>query len=102
MVQYSLITAVLALASSAAAQCGAGTPDATVTGSSGSYVAKKGSSNVYSGSDYRAAIQAAVDSIGSGQRVSVIASGSIGASTLTIGSGKIFEGCGTSEFFPRF
>jgi hypothetical protein len=63
-------------------------------GSGGSFVAKKGSSVVYTG-DYRTAIQRAVDSISSGQRVSVIASGSIGAGTITIQAGKTFEGCGT-------
>ncbi|THV39486.1 RICIN domain-containing protein [Glycomyces buryatensis] len=75
--------------------CGSGTPNARVTGTSGSYTATNGSSTVYSGGDYRAAIQAAVDSIGSGQRVAVMASGSIGANTISISSGKTFEGCGT-------
>jgi hypothetical protein len=74
--------------------CGAGTPHATVTGSSGAYVAREGSTTVYSGSDYRAAVQAGVDTISSGQRVAVMASGNIGASTITIQSGKTFEGCG--------
>jgi hypothetical protein len=95
MVKSLILTTVLALVSAANAQCGAGTPDARVTGSGSSFQAVRGSNTVYSGSDYRAAIQAAVDSIGAGQRVSVIASGSIGANTITIGSGKIFEGCGT-------
>ncbi|OTA85450.1 hypothetical protein M434DRAFT_16125 [Hypoxylon sp. CO27-5] len=96
MARFSILTAVLALASSVhAAACGSGTPDATVTGSGSSFKATKGSSQVYSGSDYRAAIQAALDSISSGQRVAVMASGSIGANTITISSGKIFEGCGT-------
>lgn len=95
MLQSTLITAVLALVSTATAQCGSGTPDARVTGSGSSFTASRGSSTVYTGSDYRAAIQAALDSIGSGQRVSVLASGSIGASTITISSGKIFESCGT-------
>ena len=94
MARFTILAAVLALVSSVHAQCGSGTPDAKVTGS-GTFVATKGSSQVYSGSDYRAAIQAAVDSISSGQRVSIISSGSIGANTITIGSGKIFEGCGT-------
>jgi hypothetical protein len=88
------LTAVLALASVVNGQCGAGTPDARVTGS-GTYTATKGSQTLYTGTDYRQAIQSAVDSIGSGQRVSIIASGSIGANTITIGSGKTFEGCGT-------
>lgn len=95
MAKFSLFAAVLALASSVSAQCGSGTPAAKVTGSGSSFVATKGSSTIYSGSDYRLAIQTAIDSIASGQRISVIASGSIGASTLTIGSGKTFEGCGT-------
>ncbi|WP_205324012.1 RICIN domain-containing protein [Glycomyces sp. YM15] len=81
--------------------CGSGTPTATVTGSSGGYTARNGSSTVYSGSDYRAAIQAAVDSTGSGQRTSVMASGSIGASTISIPSNRIFEGCGTIDTANR-
>ncbi|EQB51413.1 hypothetical protein GCG54_00006439 [Colletotrichum gloeosporioides] len=101
MAKFSILTAVLALASSVTAQCGSGTPDARVTGSGSSFTATKGSSNVYTGSDYRAAIQAALDSISSGQRVSVIASGSIGANTITIASGKIFEGCGTINVASR-
>jgi hypothetical protein len=97
----SLLTAVLALTSAVQAQCGSGSPHATVTGSGSSFTASKGSSRVYSGSDYRAAIQAALDSISSGQRVAVMASGSIGASTITITSGKIFEGCGTINVASR-
>ncbi|KAK7973288.1 hypothetical protein PG988_007422 [Apiospora saccharicola] len=95
MVAFTVFGAVLALASIVYAQCGSGTPDAKVTGSGNSFTATRGSNTVYSGGDYRAAIQAALDSISSGQRVAVMASGSIGASTLTISSGKTFEGCGT-------
>ncbi|MEU6859495.1 hypothetical protein AB0B28_11570 [Glycomyces sp. NPDC046736] len=80
---------------SAQGSCGSGTPHATVTGSSGAYVTREGSTTVYSGSDYRAAVQAGVDTISSGERVAVMASGSIGANTITIQSGKTFEGCGT-------
>ncbi|KAI3317862.1 hypothetical protein HD806DRAFT_359109 [Xylariaceae sp. AK1471] len=102
MVRFSNFAAgLLAIAYSANAQCGSGTPDATVTGSGSSFKASKGSSAVYTGSDYRAAIQAALDAIGSGQRVAVIASGSIGANTITISSGKIFEGCGTINVANR-
>lgn len=90
-----IFAAVLAFASAVNGQCGAGTPDARVTGSGSSYTATRGSSTLYTGSDYRQAIQTAVDAIGAGQRVSVIASGSIGANTISIGSGKTFEGCGT-------
>ncbi|KFY68383.1 hypothetical protein V496_01126 [Pseudogymnoascus sp. VKM F-4515 (FW-2607)] len=95
MVQFSILAAALALISAVNAQCGSGTPHATVTGSTGNYKALKGTSSVYSGSDYYAAINAALNSISSGQRVSVIASGSIGTNTISIPSGKIFEGCGT-------
>ena len=67
MAKFSIVTALVALSSLVSAQCGSGTPDARVTGSGSSFVATKGSTNVYSGSDYRAAIQAALDSISSGQ-----------------------------------
>lgn len=89
------LTAALALASAASAQCGAGTPDATVDGSSGSYTATVGSNEVYSGDNYHEAIQTALDGISSGQRLAVLADGSIGTSSIFIDSGKTFEGCGT-------
>lgn len=95
MVPTSILATVFALATLTSAQCGSGTPDARVTGSGSSFTATKGSSTIYTGNDYRAAIQKALDSISSGQRVSVMASGSIGANTIFIPSGKIFEGCGT-------
>ncbi|TDZ39512.1 hypothetical protein CTRI78_v010560 [Colletotrichum trifolii] len=101
MAKFSVLTAVLALASSAAAQCGSGSPHARVTGSGTSFTATKGSTDVYTGNSYLAAIQAALDSVSSGQRVAVIASGSIGANTITIDSGKIFEGCGTIDVASR-
>ncbi|KAF2967767.1 hypothetical protein GQX73_g5789 [Xylaria multiplex] len=97
MGQFSKVAAALALASIVHGQCGSGTPDATVNGAVGAYTATKGSQQVYSGSNYYQAIQSALDSIGSGQRVAVIASGSIGTSSISIGSGKIFEGCGTID-----
>ncbi|SPO02038.1 probable OrfE - unknown, trichothecene gene cluster [Cephalotrichum gorgonifer] len=101
MARISIFAVALALASAVSAQCGAGTPDATVTGSGGSFTAKRGSNNVYTGSDYGAAIQAALDSISGGQRVAVMASGSIGTRTISISSGKIFEGCGTIDVGNR-
>ncbi|KAF2214811.1 hypothetical protein CERZMDRAFT_95194 [Cercospora zeae-maydis SCOH1-5] len=96
-----ILSILLSLLSIVHAQCGSGTPNARVTGSSGAYVATSGSSTVYQGADYRAAVQAAVDAISSGQRASVIASGSIGASTITITSGKTFEVCGTMDVANR-
>lgn len=88
-------TALLAHVSPAYAACGDGTPDASVTGSGSSYTATKGSEEVYSGSDYYAAIQGALDAVSSGQRVAVLAAGSIGTNTITIDSGKTLEGCET-------
>jgi hypothetical protein len=79
--------------------CGGGTPNATVTGSSGNYTARNGSTTVYTGGDYRAAVQGAVNSLTSGrtsqERVSVMASGSIGNSAITLPSHTAFEVCGT-------
>lgn len=95
MMYGSIAVAVLALLPFSYAQCGSGSPDAVVDGSTGSYTTTAGGSEVYSGSDYLAAIQTGIDSISSGQRISVIASGDIGASTISIDSGKTFEGCGT-------
>ncbi|EME82086.1 uncharacterized protein MYCFIDRAFT_175640 [Pseudocercospora fijiensis CIRAD86] len=51
--------------------------------------------------DDQAAIQTAIDSISSGQRVVITASGSIGATTITIDSSKTFEGGGTIDVGNR-
>lgn len=90
------LQALLAASKMVHAQCGSGGADATVNGN-GSYVTTAGGSEVYSGSDYMAAIQAALDSVSSGGRVAVLASGSIGTGTISIGSNVIFEGCGTID-----
>ncbi|EOD42884.1 Pectin lyase fold/virulence factor [Neofusicoccum parvum] len=97
MARFSILSSALALVSLVQGQCGSGSPDVSVTGSGSSFTATSGSSEVYSGSDYGAAIQAALDAASSGQRVAVIASGSIGAGTITIPSGITFEGCGTID-----
>ncbi|KAF9885078.1 hypothetical protein FE257_000718 [Aspergillus nanangensis] len=97
MTRPYLIAAVLALASTVHAQCGSGTPDATVDGEEGAYTATVGSEEVYSGDDYLAAITAGLEGISSGQRLSVIASGAIGTGTISVGSGITFEGCGTID-----
>ncbi|KAL4802578.1 hypothetical protein BDV18DRAFT_166900 [Aspergillus unguis] len=91
------IFSLLALAAIASAQCGSGTPDATVDGEEGAYTASVGGSEVYSGSDYYEAITSALAGISSGQRLSIIASGSIGTNVIDIDSGLIFEGCGTID-----
>ena len=88
-----LFSAFLALATLSHAQCGANNPTATVTGSPGSYRVLRGSTQLYAGGDYRLAIQTALDSVSGGQRVSVLAAGNLGANTIAIASGKIFEGC---------
>lgn len=90
----SILSTALALTSVVNAQCSSGSFDAKVEGS-GTYTATVGSKSVYSGSNYLTAIQTALDSISSGQKLGVLASGSIGASTITITSGKTFYGCGT-------
>ncbi|KAI9370129.1 hypothetical protein BJX61DRAFT_544937 [Aspergillus egyptiacus] len=100
MYRSFILPAVLGLAltgTTANAQCGSGTPDATVTGESGAYTASVGASEVYAGADYYAAISAALEGISSGQRLSVIASGAIGTNVISIPSGTTFEGCGTID-----
>ncbi|KAL4757077.1 uncharacterized protein BDW70DRAFT_153653 [Aspergillus foveolatus] len=98
MTKSNFITAaVLALAATVSAQCGSGTPDAIVDGSEGAYTATVGGSEVYSGSDFYTAITSALDGISSGQRLSILASGSIGTNVVSIPSGRIFEGCGTID-----
>ncbi|MBE3045711.1 right-handed parallel beta-helix repeat-containing protein [Candidatus Bathyarchaeota archaeon] len=94
MARLSLLTTLVALASTATAQCGSGTPDATVTGDVGAYIASHGAEEVYSGDDYLAAVQAAVDSAGEG-RVAVMADGNVGTGKVNLPSGVTFEGCGT-------
>lgn len=90
----SFAGAALGLVSSALAQCGSAA-DAFVDGAEGAYTADVGGGEVYAGPDYLVAIQTAIDSITAGQSVAVIASGSIGAASIIIDSGKTFEGCGT-------
>ncbi|RDW64371.1 uncharacterized protein DSM5745_09782 [Aspergillus mulundensis] len=99
MVRSTFLSAFLALslATFSSAQCGSGTPDATVSGSSGSFTASVAGSQVYSGSDLYSAIQTALDGISSGQRLSILASGSLGTNVISIPSGITFEGCGTID-----
>ncbi|KAF4969141.1 hypothetical protein FSARC_3578 [Fusarium sarcochroum] len=90
----SIIAAGLAFIGAVNAACGDGSPQGVVSGS-GTFTATVNGASVYSGSDYRLAIQTALDRISSGQRVVVRSSGSIGANTITITGGKTFEVCGT-------
>ncbi|KAL2257899.1 hypothetical protein VTK26DRAFT_8993 [Humicola hyalothermophila] len=99
---YQLLPALLALVPTALGQCGSGNPDVRVTGSGNSFTATRSSGDtLYSGSDYRLAIQTALDSVSPGQRVTVLASGSIGASTITVPSGRTLEACGTIDVGNR-
>ena len=95
-----LLTAALAL-TSVQAQCGSGTPHATVSGSTNAFRTTRGTTQLYSGSDYRLAIQSGLDGITPGQRLTILASGSIGAGTITLASGKILESCGTINVSNR-
>jgi hypothetical protein len=97
MTRLSILAPALALASVVNAQCGSGTPDAVVDGESSSYTAVKGSEQLYSGSNYLEAINTALASVASGERLSVLASGSIGASTISLTNGQTFEVCGTLD-----
>lgn len=90
----SIATAILACVGTVQAACGDGSAHGVVTGS-GTFTTNVHGSNVYTGSDYRLAIQTALDRISSGQRVVVWSSGNLGANTLTVTSGKTFEVCGT-------
>lgn len=71
--------------------CGAGTPDASVTGAPGAYYVNGTSV----GDNYLGAILQAISSVGTGQRVTVYADGSIGDSYIALPSNITFEVCGT-------
>lgn len=94
-------TAILTSLPTSLAQCGSGTPDARITSSGNTFTTARGSSTIYTGSDYRLAIQTALDAVSPGQRVAVIASGSIGANTITVPSGRTLEVCGTINVANR-
>ncbi|GAB4084568.1 hypothetical protein GCM10028784_11980 [Myceligenerans cantabricum] len=87
----------------AAADCGSGS--SMVTGSSGSYTTTNNGSTVYQGGDYRAAIQAGIDNLTAGrtsqEHVAVPASGSIGASTISLPSHTSISVCGTMNVGNR-
>ena len=65
--------------------------EGTVSGPAGLTATVNGA-NVYTGTDYRLAIQTALDRISSGQRVTVRASGSIGAN-MSSKTGKGINRC---------
>jgi hypothetical protein len=80
--------------------CGSGSYNAEAVNNSGTWVSKNGGNIVYSGSDMRAAVQAAIGSLTSGrtskERVVVRGSGSINAgSRISLASYTILDVCGT-------
>jgi hypothetical protein len=97
----SLITAPAAVADPGiAADCGAGTFHAEAWNSGGTWTARRGSSTVYTGSDMRAAVQAAVNSLTAGrtskERVVVWQGGTISAgSRISLPSYTVLDVCGT-------
>ncbi|WP_230396577.1 hypothetical protein [Streptomyces blattellae] len=83
-----------------AAACGEGSYQAEAVLSGSTWTARRGSSVVYTGSDMRAAMQAAVNSLTAGrtskERVVVRGSGSIGAgSRVSLPSYTVLDVCGT-------
>ncbi|MEO3746958.1 RICIN domain-containing protein [Plantactinospora sp. B5E13] len=82
------------------ADCGSGSFHAEAVLNGGTWTARNGGSTVYTGSDMRSAMQAAVNSLSSGrtskQRVVVRGSGSVSAnSRLSLPSYTILDVCGT-------
>ncbi|PBP18426.1 hypothetical protein BUE80_DR010809 [Diplocarpon rosae] len=101
MAKLSILSAIVAFISVASAQCGSGQPQAVVDGSGNSFTATKGGANIYSGPFYLEAINAALNAIGVGERVVVLASGDIGPNSIRVTSGKTFEVCGTITAAPK-
>ncbi|TDB74045.1 hypothetical protein [Micromonospora sp. KC723] len=84
----------------AAAACGSGTYQADATLSGSTWTARNGTRTVYTGTDMRAAVQAAVNSLTAGrtskQRVVVRGSGSVSAgSRISLPSYTAIDVCGT-------
>jgi hypothetical protein len=84
----------------AAAACGEGSYQAEAVLSGGTWTARRGSTTVYTGTDLRAAAQAAVNSLTSGrtakERVVVRGSGSMSAgSRISLPSYTVLDVCGT-------
>jgi hypothetical protein len=94
------VPAELTAATAAAAACGEGTYHAEAVLSGSTWTARRGSATVYTGSDLRSAVQAAVGSLTSGrtskERVVVRGSGSMSAgSRISLPSYTTLDVCGT-------
>ncbi|MER6154682.1 hypothetical protein ABT147_03965 [Streptomyces sp. NPDC001868] len=90
------------VAAGVAAACGEGSYQAEAVLSGGTWTARRGGSVTYTGTDMRAAMQAAVNSLTSGrtskERVVVRGSGSIGAgSRVSLPSYTVLDVCGTID-----
>ena len=83
--------------SSGSGGCGQGSPNATVTGGPGNYQVNGNNA----GGNYFDAITQAINSVGSGQRVSVMADGDIGANSVVLPNNIVFEVCGTMNVGNR-
>ncbi|GAB2861772.1 hypothetical protein GCM10027074_31270 [Streptomyces deserti] len=89
-----------ATATAAAAACGEGSYQAEAVQNGSNWTARRGGSTVYTGTDMRAAVQAAVNSLTSGrtskERVVVRGSGSMSAgSRISLPSYTVLDVCGT-------
>ncbi|MER6181049.1 hypothetical protein [Streptomyces sp. NPDC001652] len=94
------ITATTAPPAAAAAACGEGSYQAEAVLNGGTWTARRGGTTVYTGTDLRAAAQAAVNSLTSGrtakERVVVRGSGSMSAgSRISLPSYTVLDVCGT-------
>ncbi|MBZ3904625.1 MULTISPECIES: hypothetical protein [Streptomyces] len=94
--------APVAAEAAVAAACGEGAYQAEAVLSGGTWTARRGGSVTYTGTDMRAAMQAAVNSLTSGrtskERVVVRGSGSIGAgSRVSLPSYTVLDVCGTID-----
>ncbi|MGX7829673.1 hypothetical protein ACTG9Q_31760 [Actinokineospora sp. 24-640] len=84
----------------AVAACGEGTFHAEVVASGGTFTARRGSRTVYTGSDFRSAAQAAINSLTAGrsskERVVLRAGGTVSAgSRISLPSYTVLDSCGT-------
>ncbi|NEE12204.1 hypothetical protein G3M58_37845 [Streptomyces sp. SID7499] len=94
------LTAPATAAPTRALACGDGSYQAEAVQSGGNWTARRGGSTVYTGTDMRAAVQAAVNSLTSGrtskERVVVRGSGSVSAgSRISLPSYTVLDVCGT-------
>ncbi|MFF5311226.1 hypothetical protein [Streptomyces massasporeus] len=96
------LTAPATAAPTRALACGDGSYQAEAVQSGGNWTARRGGSTVYTGTDMRAAVQAAVNSLTSGrtskERVVVRGSGSVSAgSRISLPSYTVLDVCGTID-----